>query len=199
MIDTIFQIYSEFKQLFEPTVVLLVGIFTVLVTKNSNKYSVARERVECVYHPLFLAIEPYLYKDVKMSDVENFLQTFHDIDQKYSFLVYPSLRQHIGFFIKNREDNLSTPTTKEEWFLICDYVCNDYDRLCKTAHLPIRSTAYRLNYHQYKSKQSMFWGTIRLMLPSILIAGMLLLIINPVLLLLALLIFLAFYILKIMQ
>lgn len=48
--------------LLEPSVTLTLGIFTLLISRNSNLSTVARERLDKVYHPLFLEIEPFLYK-----------------------------------------------------------------------------------------------------------------------------------------
>lgn len=45
--------------LLEPSVTLTLGIFTLLISRNSNLSAIARERLDKVYHPLFLEIEPF--------------------------------------------------------------------------------------------------------------------------------------------
>lgn len=175
------KLYGEFKLLFEPMVVLVIGIFTIIVTKNSNKYAVARERVEYVYHPLFISIEPYLYKNVSPTEVEPFLEKFKELDAKYSFLIYPSLRQHIALFVNQNETVPSFDLSNSEWFLICDYICNDYDKLCRIAHLPVRSTAYRLNTRQYKTKFALIIATLKMLLPNIIIVTICIALVFPTL------------------
>ena len=59
--------------LLEPSVTLTLGIFTLLISRNSNLSTVARERLDKVYHPLFLEIEPFLYKKVSLDDISPFL------------------------------------------------------------------------------------------------------------------------------
>lgn len=39
--------------LLEPSVTLTLGIFTLLISRNSNLSTLARERLDKVYHPLF--------------------------------------------------------------------------------------------------------------------------------------------------
>ena len=48
--------------LLEPSVTLTLGIFTLLISRNSNLSTLARERLDKVYHPLFLEIEPFYTK-----------------------------------------------------------------------------------------------------------------------------------------
>lgn len=45
--------------LLEPSVTLTLGIFTLLISRNSNLSTLARERLDKVYHPLFFEIEPF--------------------------------------------------------------------------------------------------------------------------------------------
>lgn len=186
------KVYGEFKELFEPTVVLVIGIFTLIITKNSNKYAVSRERVEYVYHPLFISIEPYLYKNVSPSDVRPFLDKFKELDAKYSLLIYPSLRQHIEFFVKQNRKADPYDLINSEWFLICDYICNDYDKLCRIAHLPVRSTAYRLNRKQFKTKFSLYVATLKMLLPNILFITLIIAFVFPTIIPIAYLIVIAF-------
>lgn len=165
--EILLKAYNEFKILYSPSVALVIGIFTLILQKNSNRYVVARERVEYVYHPLFTAIEPYLYKNVMPKDVKPFLDKFKELDAKYSLLIYPSLRQHIGFFINQSSPADPLALEDSEWFLICDYVCKDYDKLCRIAHLPVRSIAYRLNKKQFKTKLDLCIALLRFFLPHI--------------------------------
>lgn len=161
--DEILIIIKEyFTILAEPTIALLIGIFTILVTKNSNRYSVARDRLTYAYHPIFLSAEHYHFKKIDITFARLFIDKYSEIESKYSLYIYPSLRYWIHLLsnsVNNEDDN---STLNEYWFQICHYIDKDYDRLCKKAHMPIRSTAYRLNNNQFSSKPSLYWGMFKL-------------------------------------
>lgn len=179
--DFLIPIYNELKQLLEPSVALVIGILTIVITKNSDKSSAARERLELVYHPLFLGIEPHLYKNVVPCDVEDFLLLFDELESKYSLFIYPSLRYWIKKFRNNKNVNPNKHFRDEDsdWETICDYISKEYDKLCKLAYMPLRSTAYRMNNSQYKTKFSMYLGMIKLGLPALTLYTLLFALIFP--------------------
>lgn len=155
-------------ELAEPSVVLLVGIITILVTKNSNKHNIARDRLSNAYHPLFLAIESYLFKKIDKTSAELFVKKYVEIESAYSLYIYPSLRYRVHRLSTFLLDGSNEDKINEEWHLICYYVEKEYDKLCKRSHMPLRSLTYRLNNNQFSSKHSLYWGLFRLFLPSIL-------------------------------
>ncbi len=60
--------------LLQPTVVLLVGILTIMFNNGSHKKDISLERLEKVYHPLFLKIEPNLYKrNIESNEINSFI------------------------------------------------------------------------------------------------------------------------------
>ena len=79
--------------LLEPSVTLTLGIFTLLISRNSNLSTVARERLDKVYHPLFLEIEPFLYKKVSLDDISPFLSKYYELENSHSLLIDPVLRK----------------------------------------------------------------------------------------------------------
>lgn len=179
--DFLIPIYSELKQLLDPSVALFIGILTITVSKNSERSSVARERLETVYHPLFLSIEPHLYKNVGPSDVKDFLLLFTELEAKHSLFIYPSLRYWVKYFQNHPKpsDEKFYEYEEREWCIICDYITKEYDRLCKLAYMPLRSTAYRVNNRQYKTKFSLYLGMIKLNLLAIAFVTVMLLLIFP--------------------
>lgn len=137
--------------LLEPSVTLTLGIFTLLISRNSNLSTVARERLDKVYHPLFLEIEPFLYKKVSLDDISPFLSKYYELENSHSLLIDPVLRQEIRW--------LEKPSALQEnkygynqWFRICDQISKTYDNLCKQAHIPVRSISYRINYKRISFK-----------------------------------------------
>ena len=87
--------------LLEPSVTLTLGIFTLLISRNSNLSTLARERLDKVYHPLFLEIEPFLYKKVSLNDINAFLSKYYELENSHSRLIDPVLRQEINMAIIN--------------------------------------------------------------------------------------------------
>lgn len=178
-----------------PSVTFIIGILTVLLTRNANQSSTARERLDKVYHPLFISIEPLLYKSVNYDDVSSFLDKYYELEEKYSLLLTPRLRQLIRNLPKQK-----TPYSKVEdynpWFEICKYISKDYDKLCRQAHLPVRSISYRLFYGQYSSKLSMVFMAIYLSMPAIIFATLLLVFVFPRLLVIFYIFCLCFYLIQ---
>ena len=152
--------------LLEPSVTLTLGIFTLLISRNSNLSTLARERLDRVSHPLFLEIEPFLYKKVSLNDINAFLSKYYELENSHSLLIDPVLRQEIRWLEKPsalQEDKYGY----NQWFRICDQISKTYDKLCKQAHLPVRSISYRINYRQYRSKIRMIFALIWIELPAI--------------------------------
>lgn len=177
--------------LLEPSVTLTLGIFTLLISRNSNLSTVARERLDKVYHPLFLEIEPFLYKKVSLDDISPFLSKYYELENSHSLLIDPVLRQEIRW--------LEKPSALQEnkygynqWFRICDQISKTYDKLCKQAHIPVRSISYRINYEQYHSKIRMVFACIWIELPAIAFFSLILGFLSTRLLIVAYMLFLLF-------
>lgn len=150
-----------------PAIAFLIGVMTVQHGYNTNRISISRERLEKVYHPLFLRIEPYLYKNVTYEDISSFVDYYYALEKEFSLLIHPSLRQEMKY-IRNRKKSLQdSKYSIGDWLRICDLVSKEYDHLCKRSYIPIRNTEYRLNYKQYRSKISMYFGMFYLNLPAI--------------------------------
>lgn len=163
--------------LLQPSVTFTIGILTILISRNSNRSSAARERLEHVYHPLFIAIEPFLYKSVSYQEISPFIQKYNSIEKDYSLFINPSLRQTVKRLSK--ADKFDKNNRNNDWFLTCDYVSKEYDKLCKLSHMPIRSISYRINNRQFKNKTSMLLACIWITLPGILFCTLIMAFIFP--------------------
>ena len=201
-IDAVFSSFSIISQtglsqivelLLNPFVSVLIGILTIWITRNANRSSTARERVEKVYHPLFIAIEPYLYKTgLSYDNVAPFLAVYYEIESEHSLLISPVLRQEIHHL--NEEESCFT-TDKygyNLWFQICTHVSKEYDKLCRQSYLPTRTISYRLSNKQYRSRISMIFVSIWLQLPAIILVTLILGIISPYILLISYCLFFIF-------
>lgn len=161
--DSFFAIFKEYLLiLLEPSIVLIVGLLTILVTRNSTRHTVACDRVTYAYHPIFLVAEPFLFKSIEKSYVKEFIEKYNEIESKYSLYIYPSLRHRVTLLSNALKCDYEQSIIDEHWMIICEYIERDYDKLCKMSYMPIRSTAYRLNNNQYSSKLSLYWGMFKL-------------------------------------
>lgn len=154
--------------LFNPLISLVIGLLTLFFTSHSNKKSIARERLDCVYHPLFLSIEPFLYKTVDYSTIKPFMSLYMKLEEKYSLLITPSFRQKMHCIYDRKMLLPSNKYSDCEWFQVCDQFSKEYDQLCRYANIPLRSILYRLNYQQYKTRLRMFLAECRINLPGLL-------------------------------
>lgn len=181
---------SLINTLFNPLVSLIIGLLTLFFTSHSNKKNISRERLDYVYHPLFLSIEPFLYKNVEYSTIEPFVNLYLSLEKEYSLLITPSFRQKIHQIHDRKKLLPADKYTESEWTQICNQFSKDYDKLCKYACVPLRSISYRLNYGQYKSRLQMFLAGLWLNLPHLLFFNSLLGLSCPYLLIFFWLIFL---------
>lgn len=142
-----------------PVITLCIGVISFLLGCANRRMPVSRERLEKVYHPLFLSIEPYLYKkDVTFEDIQPFVKCYQKIEKRHSMLIYPSLRHWMGLICTNKKLRPGDKYRESDWFMICNYVSREYDKLCFNSCIPLRSVAYRLNRNQYSSKAKMYLG-----------------------------------------
>ncbi|MBU5308425.1 hypothetical protein KQI18_11620 [Clostridioides mangenotii] len=138
-----------------PVMVLTVGILTILFNSKSNRKSTSFIKLEKVYHPLFLEIEPYLFKNISPEFTNDFIEKYNEIYEKNSLYVDINLHydlQEFQYFLRIGSEEWCN----KYWFKICNNINNNYDKLCKTTDLPIRSILYRLNKQQYRTKLEMF-------------------------------------------
>lgn len=158
-----FKIFEKYLLiLIEPSIVLIVGLLTVLVTRNSNKHNVARDRLTYAYHPIFLIAKPYYFKSIEKSYAKEFIEEYNKVEKEYSLYIYPSLRHRVDLLSVALKSDCDQISIDEHWMMICNYIERDYDKLCRISHMPIRSTAYRLNNNQFSSKPSLYWGMFKL-------------------------------------
>ena len=146
-----------------PIITLCIGVITFSLGYFNRKMPVSRERLDKVYHPLFLSIEPYLYReDITFEDIQPFIECYQKIEAEHSMLIYPSLRHWMSLICKKKELYPGDKYTTSDWFIICNYVSKEYDKLCVYSCIPLRSVAYKLNRKQYSSKFKMYLGYVYL-------------------------------------
>lgn len=155
--------------LLNPTVTFFVGILTVLMARNNTVFSIARERLIYAYQPLFMEIEPFLYKKTTYNDIVPFLQKYREIEKQYALYVSPTLRNAINGINEFSFDEIPEyeDYKYDEWFKLCHILSHDYDSLCRQCHIPVRSIAYRVTNKQYRNCFLLMLGMFWMELPFI--------------------------------
>ena len=165
MLDTLISFIAELN--FEPFITFVIGVLTVLISLNQNRYSTAFNRLTKVYHPLFIAIEPYLYKNIEQENLQKVLDVYNKIESEHCILLNPNLRFHMNNILVFKNICETDKYGHNEWFYICDNISKEYDKLCRQCFLPVRNIAYRISKRQYKSKFTMVLGILWLNMPAL--------------------------------
>lgn len=155
--------------LLNPTVTFFIGILTVLMYRNNNAFSIARERLTLAYQPLFAEIEPFLYKKVRYDDIVPFLQRYCEIEKQYALLINPTLRNSVNKLSKFSFDK-ENEFVYDDWFSVCSILSRNYDSLCRQCHIPIRSITYRISNGQFKNRSLLYLAWFLIISPQIIIA-----------------------------
>lgn len=125
----------------------IVTYFTVIKNIFSPlKIKVANEQLYKVYLPLFTFIEPYLYKEVSIEILIQFLNIFKDIKTNHYELIDSDLLNDIQILEKSIINNKYCHTSY-------DSVCRTLDRLFEGTRrylkLPTRKLTYKINNNQF--------------------------------------------------
>ena len=176
-----FESFTSFvSNLLMPTLTLLISSISLFFSIRANRANISRERLEKAYHPLFLSIEPFLYKNVCYAEIETFLTCFKNIEKNYPLFIQPYLKQLIHAITPDTDLNyVDKYLSQSIWFDICDAISNEYDYLCKLSNIPLRSIAYRLDAEQYKSKLQFVILLLRLNLFNLLLITIFLAVFAP--------------------
>ena len=148
--------------------VLLVALVSVITTSVANWYhrrsstvGLTRERVDLVYSPLFQKIEPILYKNIHISELQATMTFFNSLLTKHPYLVNPTLKHLADDLCSFIEDGCSSDECLPKWKKFSAKLDGEYDSLCHRLNLPRRTSYYRLQYRQFKNKLHLSYLLIR--------------------------------------
>lgn len=158
---------NSFTPFLELIVLTITGILSYVVGKNTNKYISSKERLTNFYCPIFQFIEHKLYKKIDDPFAREFIYFFNTLKASNYIYIYPALRHRVTILEKCVNNSSSSDELNKEWNLICNYIENDFDKLCKETHMPLRSTSYRLNNRQYSTKGKMYFNLFKLLFISV--------------------------------
>lgn len=139
-----------------------------MFNSKSHKKDISFERLEKVYHPLFLKIESNLYKkNIELEELNSLIAKFNKINNQYSLYIDPDLKYYINEL--SDKDNYTSDYIITCWLFVCRHIDHTYDKLCKLCNIPIRNRTYRVRNRQYESKPKLFLHIFILTFPQTLI------------------------------
>ncbi|MBE6055212.1 MAG: hypothetical protein E7212_15185 [Clostridium sartagoforme] len=129
---------------------IVAGIITYKIA-TKNIYSdihlkVANDQLKNVYLPLFLFLEPYLYKKPNINIVIDFIKLFNNIKEMHYELIDSNLMNTIQILEKSIKSN---SYDIEDYDNVCSTLDRLFEKTRKFLKLPTRTIYYRLNNHQY--------------------------------------------------
>lgn len=129
---------------------IVAGIITYKIAIK-NIYSdihlkIANDQLKNVYLPLFLFLEPYLYKEPDTTIVIDFIKLFNQIKESHYELIDSNLMNEIQILEKSIVNNSYNIDSY-------DSVCSTLDKLFEKTRrflkLPTRNFYYKINNHQF--------------------------------------------------
>lgn len=131
-----------------PSIIAAIATYYV-ASKNifSNmRIKVANDQLYNVYLPLFIFLEPYLYKNVDIDIIKEFIKLFNEIKNNHYELIHSDLLNAVQILNNALENN----TYKYEYY---DYLCNTLDKHFEKNRrflkLPTRNLEYKINNRQF--------------------------------------------------
>lgn len=119
-------------------------IYSIYSSRHAKSRQIIKEQHDKLISPIFSLIEPYLFKDIDNSLLENILNI---VDENKS-LVDGKLLE-ITYFCKENP-------SQSNYNALCSYINKTYDKSCRHLGLRLRSIEYRLSRKQYKTKFFLF-------------------------------------------
>lgn len=144
---------------------LIITVIASLIISSGERLSdYSRERHEKLITPLFILLEPILYKTYDETVVQ---QAMRIIDENINFAD--------GDLLSIRAGCQRDPSANFKE--LCRYIDKAYDHSCKKLKLKVRDTFYRINQRQYESRFSLIFHVILLSLWNMFLAVIIMLVI----------------------
>lgn len=145
---------SDLLNFFGMLIVFGLGYF---FDKRPVDFSEYKSRHEKLYAPLFLTLEPALYKTLDQNVLSKALE-----------IISSNLSIVDGKLLEIYRDCAMEPSP-ESFRELCKYADQAFDQSCKNIRLKQRSISYRLNNKQYKNKFVLIFLVLRDVIAAVLV------------------------------
>jgi hypothetical protein len=162
------------KDILLPWFGIFLSIYLVYFTfKFQHSKQPLEKQLYKVYLPIFVKLEPFLYKkvsDIGIHTLSKLVNEIDDIVTEHYELVYPSII-HWCRWIKERlsKGEIDHERLESGYNYLCYLVDREFEKTRKGMFLPTRSRAYRLNNNQYRTKREMYYNLLILSMPQLII------------------------------
>ncbi|MHC1696285.1 MAG: hypothetical protein AB9835_13665 [Eubacteriales bacterium] len=137
----------------ELVVSAVISLISVLVTiyqfYKSKNYSFDRERLEKTIFPLYIKLEPYLYKYNLNDNFRNIIEDMNITIKNNRFLIGNKLYYFFSTFYDSVKSNKKDKIIQKEYNEFCNQLINTYDKLCSNLGLTRINMIYRLRHRLY--------------------------------------------------
>ncbi|MCM2138930.1 hypothetical protein [Vagococcus fluvialis] len=132
---------------------IATGILASKITLKPEKQITARMMFDKSFSKIFYLTEPYLFsKEITLKQVNDLGNQIHEICNNSEGYYHPSIKSYARRLAKAYEGNY-----KEEWEYFSERFSMRYDKICLSIGVPLRNSAYRVNYRQYHSNAKFWW------------------------------------------
>lgn len=162
---------AEFYNVLSGYITIAVTILGIYLGHKARFSAFFEKQLKEVYSPIFIKLEPYLYKEITLKQALLYAKFLYKIINKHHLLCDPKLVYYVELFcnaVKNGKD------FQYAYMEICSHVDRKYDKLRRQLRLPVRPLWYRLNKDQYKTKQRLIVALVMYILLNLLLVAMLL-------------------------
>jgi hypothetical protein len=159
---------AEFYSVASSYIVIAVTLLGIYLAYKVNFSSTHESQLNKVYSPLFIKIEPNLYKKISLDIAKDYADFFMKVIKDHHVLCNPELVERVSNFCRKVENRTDYQDVFNE---ICSHVDRCYDALRRRLKLPRRSIAYRLNHNQYRNKTMLTLGFVVFCLRQLLTAA----------------------------
>ena len=147
---------------------LITTISAYLINKRKALDVYDQKRYEELNYPNFIELEPFLYKYINDTEINNNLfQAVHNIiDRTYEKRIYANTNLFDLIDIHSKILSSEKSYTQSHFNFFCTVISKEYDLSCKKLGIQKRSYWYKHNRHQYVSHHYMdsFREIIKLLL-----------------------------------
>lgn len=161
---------AEFYNVLSAYITIAVTILSIYLGHKAKFSAFYEKQLKEVYSPIFIKLEPYLYKEITLKQARLYAKFLYKTVNKHHLLCDPDLVYYVELFcnaIKNGD------TFQNTYMEICSHVDRKYDKLRRQLRLPVRPLWYRLNKNQFKTKQRLIVAILMYALLNLLLAVML--------------------------
>ncbi|NJD02039.1 MAG: hypothetical protein FIA99_05465 [Ruminiclostridium sp.] len=140
---------TEFYSVVSGFIAIAVTLLGIYLSHKANFSNAYEKQFNETYAPLFISLEPYLYRNLPYDAAKEYAILFEKTIKEHYVLCHPSFIEYASLFCTAVKNNESY-----EYFFkkLCAHVDSYYDKLRRNIKLPLRGISYRLQFEQYKSK-----------------------------------------------